>query len=62
MMGSVLLFLAKIVEINVAEVGTKQQNLLFAAERFTLQLCFLHLLHLFTDNVRKRRSQVLEKL
>ena len=38
MMGSVLLFLAKIVEINVAEVGTKQQNLLFAAELFTLQL------------------------
>ena len=26
----------------------KQRNLLFAAELFNLQLCFLHLLHLFT--------------
>ena len=58
-LGGVLLFLAEIVEIDVAEVGKKKQrNLLFAAELFTLQLCFLHLLHLFTpcwhtgDNVR----------
>ena len=58
-LGSVLLFLTEIVEIDVAEVGTKKRNLLFAAELFTLQLCFLHLLHLFTlfwhtagDNVR----------
>ena len=58
-LGGVLLFLAEIVEIDVAEVGTKKQrNLLFAADLFTLQLFFLHLLHLFTfcwhtgDNVR----------
>ena len=55
----VILFLVEIVEIDVAEVGTnKQGNLLFAADLFTLQLCFLHLLHPFTfcwhtgDNVR----------
>ena len=46
-LGSVLLFLTEIVEIDVAEVGTKKRNLLFAAELFTLQLCFLHLVHLY---------------
>ena len=53
-LGSSLLFLAEIVEIDVADAGTKnERNLLFA-----LQLCFLHLLHLFAfcwhtgDNVR----------
>ena len=58
-LGSVLLFLAEIVEIDVAEVNTKKQrNLLFVPDLFTLQLCFLHLLHLFTfcwhtgDNAR----------
>ena len=54
-MGSVVLFLA---EIDVAELGTKQRNLLFAAELFLLSSCFLYLLHLFAfcwhtgDNVR----------
>ena len=39
--GSVLLFWAKIVEIYVAEVGTKKKrHLLFATELFTLELCF----------------------
>ena len=53
-LGRIFLFLAEIVEIDVAEAGTKnERNLLFA-----LQLCFLHLLHLFAfcwhtgDNVR----------
>ena len=54
---SILRFFTKIVEIDVPEVCTQiNQNLLFAAELFTL--CFLHLFHLFTlcwytgDNVR----------
>ena len=52
-------FWPKSSKFDVAEVGIKKQrNLLFAADLFTLQLCFLHLLHLFTicwhtgDNVR----------
>ena len=36
-LGSVLLFLAEIVEIDVAEVSTKNDEIVFAAE-----LCFLH--------------------
>ena len=54
---SILRFFTKIVEIDVPEVCTQiNQNLLFAAELFTL--CFLHLFHLVTlcwytgDNVR----------
>ena len=52
--GSILLFLAEIVEIDVAEAGTKNNEICSL-----LSNCFLHLLHLFAfffwhtgDNVR----------
>ena len=53
-LGSILLFLAEIVEIDVAEAGTKNNEICSLLSK----LCFLHLLHLFTfcwhtgDNVR----------
>ena len=52
-LGSILLFLAEIVEIDVAEAGTKNNEICSL-----LSNCFLHLLHLFAfcwytvDNVR----------
>ena len=52
-LGSILLFLAEIVEIDVAEAGTQKNNEICSL----LSNCF-HLLHLFTfywhtgDNVR----------
>ena len=51
---SILLFLAEIVKIDVAEAGTKNNEICSLLSK----LCFLHLLHLFTfcwhtgDNVR----------
>ena len=52
-LGSILLFLTEIVEIDVAEAGTKNNEICSL-----LSNCFLHLLHLFAfcwhtgDNVR----------
>ena len=57
-LGSGLLFLAEIVEIGVVKAGTKNNEICSAAEIFTLQLRFPHLLYLFSfcwhtgDNVR----------
>ena len=58
--GSALRVLAKIVEIDVSEVGTQNNKICSLQPNHisTLQLCFLHLFHLFAfcwhtgDNVR----------
>ena len=55
--GSLLLFSAKMVEIDVAEVGTKNNEMCFLPPNYLLSN-YLHLLYLFTlcwhtgDNVR----------